>query len=233
MISKPLNQLLYIDIETAPIVNDFLNLPDEFQDIWLRKYSGEESVFTSFVDRAGLIPEFAKIICVSVGYFTNEDGVQKFKVKSIAGEEDVIFAELTQMLKNKKMTLCGHNIKSFDIPFLCKRYVINGLSIPPSINNSGKKPWEIEDVDTMEIWKFGSFQSKNTSLELMTAALGIESPKLDINGSEVGRVYYQEGIARIAEYCNKDVVAVARVTQVLSGILPISDENIIQITKDE
>lgn len=231
MIQHPLNKLLFIDIETVPIVEDVFQLPDRLGDIWATKYNDVDSLSESFNDKAGLMAEFSKIVCVGIGYFFTEPDQkeQKFKVMSITGDEVEILTRLEGIMdKLKGYHLCGHNIKSFDVPFLCKRYVINGKGLPAMINNSGKKPWEVFDVDTQELWKFGSFQGKNTSLDLITAILGIDSPKDGIDGSQVKDFFYAGKIEKIAAYCKRDIVATARVAQMFNCLVPISDKNVVE-----
>ena len=107
--------------------------------------------------------------------------------------------------------LCGHNAKEFDFPFIARRMIINQIDIPNKLNLFGKKPWEIAHLDTLELWKFGDYKHF-TSLKLLTKILGIPSPKGDIDGSQVGHVFYVEkDIDRIVTYCEKDVIAVAQV----------------------
>jgi 3'-5' exonuclease len=104
--------------------------------------------------------------------------------------------------------LCGHNIREFDVPYICRRLLVNGLPFPKLLDITGKKPWEVKHlIDTLELWKFGD--NKNfTSLKVLTALFGIPSPKDDIDGSEVARVFYEENdLPRISRYCEKDVVA--------------------------
>lgn len=134
------------------------------------------------------------------------------KVKSFAGDDEIQllndFAEM--MEKQPQYYLCGHNIKEFDIPFLCRRMLVNGITIPLSMNVAGKKPWETTFIDTLELWRFGDYKNY-TSLRLLTAIFGIPTPKDDIDGSMVADVYYNEkNIKRISNYCEKDVVATIR-----------------------
>ncbi len=229
MITQALTKLLYIDLESAPIVENFMELPDRLGDLWMKKH--EEDPSQAFTDEAGLHAEFAKVVCVSVGYFFTEPDQkeQKFKVMSLVGEEKDILTRLaTIMDKMKGHSICGHNVVSFDLPFLSKRYIINGLSLPDKINNGSKKPWDRSEVDTMSLWSFGVYGSKYTSLDLLTAALSIQSPKDGIDGSMVGKLFYNDEIEKISRYCQDDVLAVARVTQVLTGLTAISDENVVR-----
>ncbi|TFH33898.1 MAG: 3'-5' exonuclease, partial [Bacteroidia bacterium] len=101
--------------------------------------------------------------------------------------------------------------KEFDFPFIARRMLIHGLNVPAVLDNAGKKPWEINLLDTMELWKFGDYKNY-TSLALLTTLFGIPTPKDDIDGSQVAGIYYNDGdIARIARYCEKDVLAVIQI----------------------
>jgi hypothetical protein len=89
--------------------------------------------------------------------------------------------------------------------------VINGIEIPEALKISGRKPWEIRHLDSMELWKFGDYKSY-TSLKLLAKVLGIPSPKDDIDGSQVNVVYWKEkDLDRIVKYCQKDVTTLAQV----------------------
>ena len=133
-------------------------------------------------------------------------------------------------LYNKKFygehLLCGHNIKEFDIPYICRRMVIHRIPLPGLLDLSGKKPWETPLIDTMEMWKFGDKKSF-TALKLLTAIFGLPTPKDDIDGSQVAQVYYGEhDLPRIAVYCEKDVVATAQVFLRLNQLPGIPPENV-------
>jgi uncharacterized protein YprB with RNaseH-like and TPR domain len=122
--------------------------------------------------------------------------------------------------------LCAHNGKEFDFPYICRRLVINELPIPAVLNASGKKPWEVGHIDTMDLWKFGDFKSY-TSLNLLARSLGIPTPKDDIDGSKVWEVYWKEkNLQRIITYCQKDVITVAQVFLKMQGEAIIKEENI-------
>ena len=213
-----LNNILFLDIETVPETEDFKSLDSELQELWQQKtqyqrkddYSAEE-----FYDRAGIWAEFGKIVCISVGYFANKSDIRNFRVTSFFGEEATILKDFNNLLNNHfnqaQHLLCGHNIKEFDIPFLARRMIINNITIPNKLNLFGKKPWEIPHLDTLELWKFGDYKHY-TSLKLMCKVLGIPSPKGDIDGSQVGQVYYvDKDIDRIITYCEKDTIAVAQI----------------------
>ena len=213
-----LPNILFLDIETVPENEVFSDLSEETQHLFADKtkyqrkddFSPEE-----FYERAGIWAEFGKIVCISVGYFTIKNAERQFRTTSFMGKEDELLRAFNQMVQqhfsNPAFVFCGHNIKEFDIPYLCRRMLINNIQIPEKLQLFGRKPWEIPHLDTLELWKFGDYKHY-TSLKLLTHVLGIPSPKEDIEGSEVRNVYYNEkNIARIKKYCERDVVAVAQV----------------------
>ena len=213
-----LENILFLDIETVPEQENFNVLDSETRELYALKtqYQRKED-FTpeEFYDRAGIWAEFGKIVCLSAGYFTFRGDIRHFRVTSFHGDEVTLLKDFSNLLNNHfnqpQHIMCGHNAKEFDFPFIARRMIINSLPIPPKLNLFGKKPWEVPHLDTMELWKFGDFKSY-TSLKLMAKILGIPSPKGDIDGSQVGHVFYVEkDIDRIVTYCEKDVVTVAQV----------------------
>ena len=213
-----LENILFLDIETVPEASDYNELDAEMKDLWEHKTQyqrKEEYTPEDFYDRAGIWAEFGKIVCISVGYFTFKGDIRHFRVTSFFGEEKKILVDFNNLLNNHfngpQHILCGHNAKEFDFPFIARRMIINQISIPSKLNLFGKKPWEISHLDTLELWKFGDYKHF-TSLKLLTKILGIPSSKGDIDGSQVGHVFYVEkDIDRIVTYCEKDVIAVAQV----------------------
>jgi len=219
-----LPNILFIDIETVPQHQHFSDLPEETQHLFADKtqYQRKDEISAEeFYHKAGIWAEFGKIICISVGYFTIKDAKRQFRIKSFIGEEIDILLDFNQLINshfsNPAFVLCGHNIKEFDIPYLCRRMLINSITIPEKLQLFGRKPWEIPHLDTLELWKFGDYKHY-TSLKLLTNVLGIPSPKDDIDGSEVKDVFYLENdIKRIKTYCEKDVIAVAQILLRLRG----------------
>lgn len=213
-----LDHILFLDIETVPETEKFDSLDEEMQQLfeaktaYLRK-DGEE--VSQFYNRAGIWAEFGRIICISVGYFVFKKGDRQFRTTSFYGDEKVLLFDFGNLLNTHfnqpYHVLCGHNAKEFDFPFIARRMLIHGMSLPEKLKLSGKKPWEIAHLDTMEMWKFGDYKHF-TSLRLLTKVLKIPSSKDDIDGSQVAHVFYEEkDIDRIIVYCEKDVVAVAQV----------------------
>ncbi|CAM1358004.1 3'-5' exonuclease [Tenacibaculum litoreum] len=213
-----LQNILFLDIETVPEVELFADLSPEMQELYaLKTQYQRKDEFTpeEFYHRAGIWAEFGKIICISVGYFVERKGESQLRITSFYGDNEF---KLLQDFKNLLDThfnhpnhlLCAHNGKEFDFPYIARRMIINRVDLPNKLNLFGKKPWEIPHLDTMDLWKFGDYKHY-TSLKLLTAILGIPSPKQDIDGSEVANVYYQEkNLSRIVEYCERDTVAVAQ-----------------------
>tara|TARA_B110000977_G_scaffold164496_1_gene211077 strand:+ start:308 stop:1021 length:714 start_codon:yes stop_codon:yes gene_type:complete len=219
-----LENLLFLDIETVPETKYYSDLSEDKQKLWdsKSKYQRKEDYSPEdFYDRAGIWAEFGKIICISVGYFTEVNSVRRFRVTSFYGDEHGLLLEFKALIETHfskpKHLLCAHNGKEFDFPYIARRMVINKISLPLKLNLFGKKPWEVPHLDTLELWKFGDFKHY-TSLKLLTSVLGIPSPKDDIDGSEIFRVYYEEkNVERIVTYCQKDTIAVAQVILRLRG----------------
>ena len=210
--------ILFLDIETVPEVENYSDLSEEKQELFDLKtqYQRKDEITPSeFYEKAGIWAEFGKIVCISVGFFSNFNSTSRaFRVTSFFGEEVKILNDFKNLLKNHfnkpQHLLCGHNGKEFDFPYIARRMIIHQIALPEKLNLFGKKPWEIPHLDTMELWKFGDYKHF-TSLKLLTSILKIPSPKDDISGSEVGEVYYkEENIDRIVRYCEKDTVAVAQ-----------------------
>ncbi|MCV6629125.1 MAG: 3'-5' exonuclease [Flavobacteriaceae bacterium] len=212
-----LQNILFLDIETVPEHASFSDLTEEMQDLYAHKtaYQRKERAAEEFYERAGIWAEFGKIVCISIGYFSQLLPERKFRVTSFFGEEKQLLLDFKQMLADNfskpNQLLCAHNGKEFDFPYIARRCIIHGISLPNKLNLFGKKPWEVPHLDTMELWKFGDYKHY-TSVKLLTSILQIPSPKDDIDGSQVRQVYYEEGdIDRIITYCEKDVVTVAQI----------------------
>jgi len=232
-----LTDLLFIDIETVPGIPHFQELSEEWKELWMAKISKTMpenfSIEESYHEKASILSEFGRIICISTGFFyTGAQAENCFKIKSIAGdnEPEVIqsFLTLVDKFSEKRpgFAYAGHNIKEFDIPYLCRRIMINSIKLPRFLDFAGLKPWETNLVDTLQLWKFGDYKNY-VSLRLLAAVLGIPSSKDDMDGSMVRTVYYEEkNLARISAYCQKDVVAVANIILRFKDLPLLKDENI-------
>lgn len=232
-----LEDVLCLDIETVPQFPSFDDVPVELQKLWQRKAANlkrDEGVDEAAVyERAGIFAEFGKVICITTGFLTQKEGQRQFRLKSFYGDDERLvleeFATLLRQihegrLKQNKppMLLCGHNAKEFDFPYMSRRMVIHSIELPPQLDLYGKKPWEVSHLDTMELWKFGDYKNY-TPLNLLAYILGIPSPKDDIDGSQVGTVYWKEkNLERIVTYCQKDVVTVMQI------LLRLKQESLLQ-----
>jgi uncharacterized protein YprB with RNaseH-like and TPR domain len=232
----PLQNILFLDIETVSQQPSFGLLPEEWKSLWTRKAdlllrNKEEESAESIYGRAGIYAEFGKIICISCGFLHQQGTERKLILKSFYGDEErPLLQEFAEMLgkwaTDSSKYLCAHNGKEFDFPYLCRRMVVQGIPIPALLRISGKRPWEVLHLDTMELWKFGDFKNY-TSLNLLAHTLGVPTSKDDIDGSMVGEVYWQEkNLERIVTYCQKDVVTVAQVYLRLKGEPVIVSDNI-------
>jgi len=234
----PLDSILFLDIETVPEKDAFAKLDKTTQELWEHKSKyqrKEEFTAEEFYDRAGIWAEFGKIICISVGYFILKGDTKHFRITTFHGEESKLLKEFKQLVNehfsHPKNVLCGHNGKEFDFPYIARRMIIHGISLPYKLDLFGKKPWEIPHLDTMELWKFGDYKHY-TSLKLMANVLGIPSPKEDIDGSMVKDVYYKEnGLDRIVTYCELDVLTTAQVFLRLRNEKLLADDDVKKVLK--
>ncbi len=232
---------MLLDIETVPCYQGFELLPDHLKLLWADKISKTvpENLLPdeSYLLRAGIMAEFGKIICISAGYFYEDENKNVcFKVKSVCCEEEAEilqnFLKITDAFqKNKKQIIfAGHNIREFDIPYICRRLLINNIALPSYLQLHGAKPWEIEMLDTLQWWKFGDYKNY-ISLNLLANILNVPSSKGDMDGSKVREVYYDDNdIERISTYCKKDVIVVANVILRFRNMPLLKEENI-QIIK--
>lgn len=214
-----LNDLLVLDIETVSQKPNFNYLDEEWQELWTKKSGAlnkpELDAFALY-ERASIYAEFGKIIVIGLGIFHGHGDDLQLRVKSISGDdESAILKEFAELLKQHfnqdKHRLVAHNGKEFDFPYICRRMLINGIKIPDILDLSGKKPWEIQHIDTMELWKFGDYKNY-TSLNVLAKCFNIPSPKDDIDGSLVGHTYWQlNDLERISTYCKKDIITTAQI----------------------
>jgi len=233
-----LEHLIVIDIETVPGNPEFLSVSPILRELYLKKSerlkAEGENEDDQYFNHAGIYAEFGKIICISLGIFKHEKQTDEwhFRIKSICGDDEhKLLGEFGELLNHHYKNphhyqFCGHNIREFDIPYLCRRMLIHGIPLPAMLDISGKKPYEVNMMDTMQLWRFGDYKHF-TSLKLLAAIFGLESPKDDIEGKDVGRVYWKEkDLPRIVSYCQKDVLTVAQLMLKLKGHEIVKNENI-------
>ncbi|HEY8936463.1 MAG TPA: 3'-5' exonuclease [Cyclobacteriaceae bacterium] len=216
-----LREVLFLDIETVAITDSYERLDERFKSLWARKASyirKEESQTDEYLfnQRAGIYAEFGKIVCIGVGkFYQQESGEMVLKTKAYYGHDEksllLEFKAMLDKMEGSVVKLCAHNGKEFDFPYLCRRMLINEISLPQVLNLAGKKSWEVPHIDTMEMWKFGDYKSF-TSLELLAAIFNIPSSKDSIDGSQVNEVYYKESnLSGIKDYCLRDVVVLSQI----------------------
>jgi DNA polymerase elongation subunit (family B) len=215
-------------------------LTEKMQKLWTYRTNrfkpNDVPIEQYYFDKAGVYGEFGKVVCISVGFFAkpNEGENYKFRVKSFYGDDEAaVLLPFIQLLDQhflpEHTKMCGHNITEFDVPFLARRILINGLPMPQMFNVSSFKPWEVPFVDTMRIWKFGEYRNY-TSLQLLSTVLDIPDVKNDMDGSEVATVYWHDkNLERIRQYCETDVLAVAQVLLRFKGQELLKDEEIVLI----
>ena len=207
-----------MDIETVPQTYNYQDLDEAAQTLFegknRMKITEEKTAEMVYKDLGGIQSEFGKIICISVGMVKDSSTGRTIRVKSFAHDDEyTLLNQFKRLLDDhyKNAVLCGHNAKEFDFPYICRRMLINGISLPLALDIAGKKPWEIRHLDTMELWKFGDYKAY-TGLALLCHVFGIPTPKDDITGADVARVYYEDkDLERIAVYCEKDVIALIQV----------------------
>ena len=240
-----LQHILFLDVETVSLHHSFEEMDERGRHLWQQKIGFmarrddhawlDEDYAQSYRDRAAIYAEFGKVIVISAGIITNTEAENpNLRIKSFYGhnESEVLEAFAGILQKNfydpNLHILCGHNIREFDIPYLCRRMTIHNIELPHLVNISGKKPWEVKCIaDTLELWKFGDHKNF-TSLDLLAYTLGIPSPKETMDGSMVGHAYWGENrLEEIKQYCERDVVTVAQVFLRLNNLPILMDDQII------
>jgi DNA polymerase elongation subunit (family B) len=217
---QELRDILFLDIETVANTYDYNAMDERMKVQWSRKAGflrreKDQSDEGIYHERAGIYAEFGKIVCIAVGKFIEtETGDLMLKTKTYAGdnERDLLadFKSMIEKMDAAVLKLCSHNGKEFDYPYICRRMLVNGIALPAALNMMGKRPWEIQHLDTMEMWKFGDYKHY-TSLDLLAAIFNIPTSKNGMDGSQVNVTYHRDnGLQKIKEYCVRDVVVLAQ-----------------------
>jgi predicted PolB exonuclease-like 3'-5' exonuclease len=233
-----LKNILVIDIETISCVEEYGLLEERLQKQWDKKSStfkdaDLKSSSELFGEKAGIYAEFGKVVTIAVGFYIldEENDTVGLRIKAFAGhDEALVLNDFKNLLETKfdqeKLLLCAHNGKEFDFPYLCRRMLVNGITIPSILDIGGKKPWEVKHIDTMELWKFGDRKSY-TSLELLASLFNVSSSKDQIDGSMVTSVYYKEkDLLSIAKYCMEDVAVTSQIFLKLNNKHNFDTQNI-------
>ena len=234
--------IAFIDIETIPNhqikdVDDGMAFKESEQGkLFMKKFLSEvkevdiQNVHESNIidgtlwrNKAPLYAEFNQIVAIAVGLLNGDT----IRIKQMASrfEKPLLEQFIAIIEKCKGARLCAHNGKEFDFPILFRKLIIHGLPIPDQLNSIGKKPWETQLDDTMEMWS-GTQWKYRVSLDLLAQTLGLPSPKLEMSGDKVAELYYsmftgpndelpfdkeEEVLTKIATYCGTDVFTLANV----------------------
>jgi 3'-5' exonuclease len=215
-----LRDILFLDIETVASTDDYGSLDERLKTQWARKAiffkrERDQTDEEIYYERAGIYAEFGKIICIAVGKFIEtESGELALKTKAYYGDNEATllsdFKNMVEKMDPTSLKLCAHNGREFDYPYLCRRLLVNCIPLPATLNIMGKKSWEVLHLDTLDMWKFGDYKHY-TSLDLLASIFNIASSKDGIDGSQVNAVYYREkNLAKIKDYCVRDVVVLAQ-----------------------
>lgn len=230
--------ILFLDIETVACSPAYDQLSERLKVQWARKanyFRQRDNELTDeqlFHERAGIYAEFGKVVVIAIGKFSvNEAGERTLRTRSFAhDDEGTLLREFCSVLGKmdpSQVRFCAHNGKEFDYPYLSRRLLVQGIPLPESLNLSGKKPWEIAHLDTLEMWKFGDYKHY-TSLDLLATLFDIPTSKGDMDGSKVNEVYYREkDLNKIAEYCTSDVVVVSQLFLRLKGQPLVEKRNLL------
>lgn len=246
--SIELTRVLFLDIETVSLEASYADLDDEWKELWKLKSKqldrgaskslSEADFTTTYEEKAAIYSEFGKIVCISVGILLRDSDSRTLNLRLTSFKQEKekelleAFSKMLEQYYPDPTThfLCGHNLREFDVPYLCRRMVVNQVKLPGLLQLSGKKPWETKYLlDTLELWRFGDYKNY-TSIKLLTKLLNVPSPKDDIDGSDVGRIYWQEkDLDRIAVYCEKDVLAVTQLLLRFKGLPLLESMDIVHV----
>lgn len=216
-----IQNILFLDIETVTASHSLETLDNRLQELWKKKAERlvteqpDSSLAKLYFEKGAIYAEFGKVFCIGLGYLVQLDGQWEARLKCLTGKDEKdLLQQFSDLLVKHTQTfthLCAHNGKEFDFPYLCRRMLINGIAIPPQLQIAGLKPWEINHLDTMELWKFGD-RKNYTSLDLLAAVFDIDSPKGNIDGSMVNEYYYnKKAWNEISQYCQRDVWAMMQI----------------------
>jgi DNA polymerase elongation subunit (family B) len=208
------NNMLYFDIETCGQYKDYSDFLEKdpigaklFENKYNKRKSTNkwiETIDVEYLNRCSLMPQFGKICCISFGYVSN----LKVKIFSYSSNDESEIILKSKKVFNKandmQWTICGYNLKNFDIPWVNHKFIKYGLNIPHILSTMNKKPWEYNIFDIYEYWNSGN--ADYISLDETCYELGVESPKQIMKGSDVHHYFWNESkLDLIENYCELDV----------------------------
>jgi 3'-5' exonuclease len=229
-----IGNILFLDIETVPAYASLDDIPEMTKTLWEKKASyfrKETDTPEMTYQRAGIYAEFGRIICISTGMIGLQNDKRVFRLKSFFSldEKEILFNFsdlLNRLAQKREIDLCAHNGKEFDFPYIARRMLIQGIKLPAILDIAGKRPWETRLLDTLELWKFGDHKHY-TSLEVLASVFKLDSPKSDMDGSQVSHAYWVEkNYKKIIEYCQGDVITVAQLILKFKGEEPLNPGDI-------
>lgn len=208
-------ELFHFDIETVgqyKNYDDFLESDERGARLFMSKYQKMgwedkyDNINEAYKENAGIISTYGKIVCISFGYI-DQNGDKHIRSFYGDDEKDIVnsFNNLLMKIEKKSFNLSGFRINHFDIPWLLHKLHKYGVKPADIIYMYDKKPWDMRIVDMSDDWK-GKF-AWSYSFDEMCYELGVESPKNNLNGSEVHHTYWSGGIEKVKDYCEKDVLA--------------------------
>jgi DNA polymerase elongation subunit (family B) len=221
----PAHRLFYLDVETTSEKQYFSELSPAWQSLWRQKAMRIDASKEpeALYPKAAIYAEFGKIVCISIG--TLEEKNNELRIVSFYGfdEQKILleFAHWANEFLDKQSVLAAHNGKEFDFPWIARRLAIQGIPVPKPFQLFGKKPWDIQHIDTLELWKCGDYKHY-TSLELLATTFGIQIPKSQLSGDKIHSTFWvDKDITGIAAYCAEDVETIARLIGRINASDPI------------
>jgi DNA polymerase elongation subunit (family B) len=207
-------KFLFFDIETCGQYPDYQSMIDDkgpesgsiFEKKSSRLLNGKSwtgDLHQDYPNNVALFPEFGRIACLSYGIW--KDGEMQIQTISDIDEVTMLkkIANLFHKADSAGLIPTGWNIKNFDVPWIVRRLLMNGIQVPNCLSSYEKKPWEMNIFDMKEMWKSGS--SLDVTFEEACFGMGIPTPKDDIDGSQVHATFHAGEADRVVTYCEKDV----------------------------
>jgi len=187
-------KIFYFDIETVPTEKALQE--NGLLDTQIKLDEAE------IIKKLSLSAVTAKIICLC---YTIEPSVSG-TIEVLQGDETDIIKGFWKIVPDCNLFV-GHNILDFDMRFIYQRSVIH--NIKPSRDIPFTRFRSAPIYDTMQEWsKWGR---EHSSLDSLSKALGIPSPKENLDGSKVYPYYRAGKLPEIIEYCKRDVESVRAV----------------------
>ncbi len=187
-------RIFYFDIETVP--TDKALQENGLLEAQIKLDEPE------LIKKLSLSAATAKIICLCYAIEPSVSGA----IEVLQGEETDIIKGFWKIVPDCNLFV-GHNILDFDMRFIYQRSVIH--NIKPSRDIPFTRFRNAPIYDTMQEWsKWGR---EHVSLDNLSKALGIPSPKENLDGSKVYPYYRAGKLADIVEYCKRDVDSVRAV----------------------